>query len=70
MKHTANKVSGHLISVYLMAIIYCSSEAENSYIFPLNIFPSSKKKSRSFCRSSASIFLCRSNVSRSIVSYF
>ena len=56
MKRTTNRVSGHLISVYLMAIIYCSSEADNSYLFPLNIFPSSKKKLRSFCRSSASMY--------------
>ena len=56
MKRTTNKVSGHMISIHLMANICCSLEAESSYLFPLNIFRSSKKKSRSSCRSSASIF--------------
>ena len=59
MKCTTNKVLRHLISVYLMAIIRGSVEAENSYLFPLSIFPSSKKKSQSFCRFFASI--CCSN---------
>ena len=39
MKRTTNKVSGHLTSVYLMAIIYCGSEVDHSYLFPLNNIP-------------------------------
>ena len=57
MKRTTNKVSGDLISVYLMAIIYCSSEAENSYLFALNIFLSSYKKSPSFFKSQSQSLL-------------